>query len=127
MGFDWSVSLKLKYCVPIKIAEGVSFWYMLKRLAEYEPGYAKRAHDAMVTGDPLAEVMESHGDFAECFERLLSDRDGGDDERWDAYRVFEGERCPRNLGEYDGVVVTGSKFDAQQIPHVPEKHESMVR
>ena len=66
----------------------------------------------LVTGDPLAEVMESHGNFAECFERLLSDRDGGDDERWDAYRVFEGERCPRNLGEYDGVVVTGSKFDA---------------
>ena len=57
MGFDWDVSLKLKYCVPIKIAEGVSFWYMLKRLAEYEPGYAKRAHDATVTDEPLARTL----------------------------------------------------------------------
>ena len=57
MGFDWCVSISLAYCIPIKLDEKVSLWYMLKRLAEYEPGYAKRAHDAMVTGDPLGKVL----------------------------------------------------------------------
>ena len=41
MGFDWCVSISLAYCIPIKLDEKVSLWYMLKRLAEYEPGYAK--------------------------------------------------------------------------------------
>ena len=57
MGFDWCVSISLAYCIPIKLDEKVSLWYMLKRLAEYEPGYAKRAHEAMVTGDPLGKVL----------------------------------------------------------------------
>jgi len=58
MGYCWGVEVELHYCVPIKLAEGVSFWYMVKRLAEYEPGYAKRAHDATVTGEPLAKALE---------------------------------------------------------------------
>uniref|UniRef100_A0A7S0IQ84 Uncharacterized protein n=1 Tax=Calcidiscus leptoporus TaxID=127549 RepID=A0A7S0IQ84_9EUKA len=57
MGFDWGVSVSLEYGIPIKLDEKASLWYMLKRLAEYEPGCAKRAHDAMVTGDPLAKVL----------------------------------------------------------------------
>ena len=57
MGFDWHVSISLVYCIPIKLDENVSLWYVLKRLAEYEPGYAKRAHDAMVTGDPLGKAL----------------------------------------------------------------------
>jgi len=58
MGYCWGVEVSLEYCVPIKLAEGVSFWYMLKRLAEYEPGYAKRAHDAAVTDEPLAKALQ---------------------------------------------------------------------
>ena len=57
MGFDWGVTVSLEYGIPIKLDEKASLWYMLKRLAEYEPGCAKRAHDAMVTGDPLAKVL----------------------------------------------------------------------
>jgi hypothetical protein len=53
----WDVSVSLEFCIPIKLDEKASLWYMLKRLAEYEPGCAKRAHDAMVTGDPLAKVL----------------------------------------------------------------------
>jgi len=56
MGFCWGVEILLEYCVPIKLHEKVSFWYMLKRLAKYEPGYAKRAHDA-TTDEPLAKVL----------------------------------------------------------------------
>merc|ERR1712216_932316 len=58
MGFDWGVSVALHYCVPIKLHEKACVWYMLKRLAEYEPGYAKRAHNATVTGDPLAKALQ---------------------------------------------------------------------
>merc|ERR1712046_218399 len=57
MGFDWSAKISLQYCVPVKLSDRVSLWYMLKRLAEYEPGLAKRAHDAMLTGDPAAEGL----------------------------------------------------------------------
>jgi len=53
----WNVSVSLEYGIPIKLDENASLWYMLKRLAEYEPGCAKRAHDAMVTADPLAKVL----------------------------------------------------------------------
>ena len=56
MGINWDVQVSMEYCVPIKLDRGVSFWYMLKRLAEYEPGYAKRAHDA-TTDEPLAKVL----------------------------------------------------------------------
>ena len=52
MGFDWCVSISLAYCIPIKLDEKVSLWYMLKRLAEYEPGYTKRAHEAILTPPP---------------------------------------------------------------------------
>ena len=31
--------------------------YMLKRLAEYEPGYGKRAQDAMTVGDPMGKRL----------------------------------------------------------------------
>jgi len=58
MGINWDVQVSMEYCVPIKLDRGVSFWYMLKRLAEYEPGYAKRAHDATVTGEPLAKALQ---------------------------------------------------------------------
>lgn len=57
MGFDWGVSISLQYCVPIKLDDKVSFWYMLKRLAEYEPGFAKRAHQAMLITDPIGVVL----------------------------------------------------------------------
>ena len=57
MGFDWGVRISLQYCVPVKLSDDVSLWYMLKRLAEFEPGYAKRAHDAMSTGDPVGKAL----------------------------------------------------------------------
>ncbi|MEC7281438.1 MAG: hypothetical protein VXU50_05180 [Verrucomicrobiota bacterium] len=57
MGFDWNVNISLHYCVPIKLDDKVSIWYMLKRLAEYEPGYAKRAHQAMLTNDPMGALL----------------------------------------------------------------------
>lgn len=57
MGFSWYVSISLQYCVPIKLDDKVSVWYMLKRLAEYEPGYAKRAHQAMTTNDPMGTLL----------------------------------------------------------------------
>eukprot|EP00966_Prymnesium_polylepis_P258736 5975981-Prymnesium_polylepis.1 len=47
------VGVYVEYCIP----QNVSRWYMLKRLAEFEPGYFKRAHSAMVAGDPLANTL----------------------------------------------------------------------
>ena len=57
MGFDWNVHISLQYCVPVKLSDHASLWYMLKRLAEFEPGYAKRAHDAMLNGDPVGKAL----------------------------------------------------------------------
>ena len=57
MGFNWDLSIYLEYCIPIKLNEKASLWYMLKRLAEFEPGLAKRAHDAMRTGDPIGKTL----------------------------------------------------------------------
>lgn len=57
MGFVWGVSVSLQYCIPIKLSDTVSFWYMLKRLAEYEPGFAKRAHQATLTKDPMGAML----------------------------------------------------------------------
>ena len=54
---EWGISISLQYCVPIKLGDTVSFWYMLKRLAEYEPGFAKRAHQATLTTDPMAAML----------------------------------------------------------------------
>ena len=58
MGFNWHVNVTLEYCIPIKL-DKVSLWYMLKRLAEYEAGYGKRAHDAMAVGDPMGRAAQS--------------------------------------------------------------------
>ena len=57
MGFTWGVGVYVEYCIPLKLPTNVSYWYMLKRLAEFEPGYLKRAHSAMVTGDPSAKTL----------------------------------------------------------------------
>ena len=59
MGFDYGIYLSLEYCVPIKINKA-SFWYMLKRFAEYEPGHVKRSHQAMAAGDALAKILPKH-------------------------------------------------------------------
>ncbi|QDZ24080.1 class I glutamine amidotransferase [Chloropicon primus] len=69
----------------------------------------RRKYAILVTGEPLPEVMDKHGDFEKRFKRLLAE--DGAEESWDAFKVFRGERCV-SLGDYDGVVVTGSKFDA---------------
>ena len=57
MGFDWSVDVTLEYCVPIK-DQGISPWYLLKNLAEYEPGAARRAQ-VPGTGVPLRRALRS--------------------------------------------------------------------
>ena len=46
------VNVSIEYCLPIELGEA-SLWYMLKRLAEYEPGHRKRSHDAMKSGDKV--------------------------------------------------------------------------
>jgi len=56
MGYCWGVEVELHYCVPIKFHENACLWHTLKRLAEYEPGYAERAPDAAVTR--LAKLMQ---------------------------------------------------------------------
>jgi len=77
-------------------------------MAAARPGGKKYA--ILVCGDPVAPVLAKHGDFESRFVRLLSS-EGGEGEQWDAFRVFDGEVCA-DLASYDGVVVTGSKFDA---------------
>ena len=52
----------------------------------------KKKFAILVTGDPLSAVVEKHGDFEKRFKSLLSS--GG--ETWDAFRVFDGEKCPGN-------------------------------
>ncbi len=80
------------------------------------PPGKKKSFAILVTGSPFPEVVKKHGDFTQRFLGLLSEsereergRERG--EEWDAFRVFEGE-SHGDLSKYDGIVVTGSKFDA---------------
>lgn len=78
-------------------------------MASSAPGGRRGAkYCVLVAGDPHPQVVEKHGDFAKRFELLLAE----EGERWDSFRIFDGEACPKNLEEYDALVVTGSKFDA---------------
>ena len=36
MGFDWSVSVSVAFSQPIALPPNVSYWYLLKKLANYE-------------------------------------------------------------------------------------------
>ena len=57
MGFTWIVNISLQFCAPIRLLENVSLWYLVKRLAEYETGFAKRAHQAMLMKDPVGKIL----------------------------------------------------------------------
>ena len=36
MGFDWTVSVSVAFSQPIALPPNVSYWYLLKKLANYE-------------------------------------------------------------------------------------------
>jgi hypothetical protein len=57
MGFHWGAIVSLEYCVEIELKDKVSLWYMVKRLAEYEAGYAKRAKQAALTKEPVCALL----------------------------------------------------------------------
>ena len=42
MGFDWCVNVTVVFSQPIALPENVSYWYLLKNLANYEPGESAR-------------------------------------------------------------------------------------
>ena len=75
MGFDWCVNVTVCFSQPIALPENVSYWYLLKKLANYEPGESDRKRPrscstGLVTcgGDGYDEAEVEGGTGRSCTE-----------------------------------------------------------
>eukprot|EP00898_Chlorokybus_atmophyticus_P002281 jgi/Chlat1/3053/Chrsp208S00238 len=73
-------------------------------------GASSKRFAVLVTGHTSDYTKQRYGDHGPLFERLLRDTN---DEEWTYYNVCDDEvPSADQLAELDGVVVTGSKYDA---------------